>query len=357
MQTFHCLNYISIKVLLLKYWGDLCHYGYMQDNNDKPGGLNVPPTTVTPQDSSGADTVGVKDAPSYTEKMNVGIDTPASPQIAEVKEETPTATPPTPQSTTFNPQPEPQPETAQALTTGGGGSNSKFGFFVILGIIVAVLVWGGVTYLYLDTQSLKKAKSEKTAEVPQEPTPIPTPSFSPDQIQIKNGSVVQAIPNAETTTLVDKADYKTTGITGFAKVLVSPDNSFICFEAWPPAPAPALYVATIKGESVVKVGENYKSCIWNPDSKSILYINSAPLDKPTNIFSYELSSGIVKNVTEKTQTEGERAYSIVGLSADATKLICRYVDLESVTNPKNEVTCQIDLKTFAVTNVDAQTPQ
>lgn len=331
----------------------------MQDNNNKTQdqevttGLNTGPnppaqnlaTDLQPE----KETTGPDNSP-----LNVGIESPPSPQVNQPVAPIPTATdtPPADKSTTPPPA-DASSEGPAAITTNSNNGKSKFGFFLIVAIVIAVLVWGGVTYLYLDNQSIKNKNSGSTADVQTVPTVIPTPAFSPDQIQIKNGSVVQVIPNADPVTLVDKSDYKTTGITGFAKVLVSPDNKNLCFEAWPPAPAPALYLSSVKGENVVKVGETYKNCLWSPDAKVIFYLNSAPVDSPVNIFSYDVSTGTEKNITLSTQAQGEKSYSIVGLSADSSKLICRYIDLESVTNPKKEVACQIDLKTFAVSDVSA----
>lgn len=351
---------------------ELCNYEYMPDNsndNNSTGSSNPPPT----QEDVYKPTSPVKNTdPVFPSALNQGIDSLPSPQMKEpvIAPEIPTNAPveiktdtsPTNQDlTTPNPQPGPATETLPpnpATVTTGGGGRSKFGFFALLGVIIAILVWGGVTYLYLDTENIKK-KNEETANsvVSQSPTPIPTPTFSPDQIQIKNGSVTQVIPDTEAVILVDKKDYKTTGITGFAKVLVSPDNGLMCFEAWPPAPAPALYYSNIAGENVIKIGENYKNCIWSPDSKSLFYLNTATLDSPVNIYSYNITSGKETNITLLSQDEGEKAYEIVGLSADSGSLICKYVDLSSVTNPKKEVNCEIDLKTLKVTDTPTQSTQ
>ena len=97
--------------------------------------------------------------------------------------------------------------------------------------------------VFSDTQNQKIKKGETSENINSNltPTSTPTPSFSPDQVKIKNGSVVREIPGGETTILVDKENYDSTGITGFAKVVVSPDETKICFESWPPAPEHALY--------------------------------------------------------------------------------------------------------------------
>ena len=164
--------------------------------------------------------------------------------------------------------------------------------------------------------------------------------------------MVRQVPNAETKILVNKDDHKSTGITGFAKVIVSPDNLRFCFEAWPPAPAPALYISDIEGTEVTKIGENYKNCTWSSDGAKLAYINSAAQDKPANIFVYDIVSGKEKNITLAKQTEAvKKAYGIIGLSADSTKLLCNYTILNTVTTEeeKTEGTCEVDWKTLAIT--------
>ncbi|OGM27634.1 hypothetical protein A2962_04855 [Candidatus Woesebacteria bacterium RIFCSPLOWO2_01_FULL_39_61] len=340
------------------------------NENSSAGSSNSP---LTSEDVSKPTTSpAMSPDPVFPSALNQGIDSPPSPQMkeSETTPEIPSTAPveiktEVPQSNedvaAVNPpvhgQPtETEPPSPVAVTT--GGRQSKFGFFALLGLIIAIFVWGGVTYLYLENQKLKKEETgTPDVNISQSPTTIPTPTFSPDQIQIKNGSVVLAVPNSEVKILVDKADYKTTSITGFAKVLVSPDNALMCFEAWPPAPAPALYYSTIKGENVIKIGENYKNCTWSPDSKSIFYLNTANLDSPVNIYSYNTNVGKETNITLSSQTTGEKAYEIVGLSADAASLICKYVDLTSVTSPKEEVNCEIDLKTLKVEDTPTQSSQ
>ena len=188
-------------------------------------------------------------------------------------------------------------------------------------------VWSGVAYLFFQNKNIK---DDNQGEVQEEnlPQPTPTPEFTPDQIKIKSGNIVREKPDGETTVLVDKGNYKTTGITGFLKIVVSPDNEKICFESWSPAPQPALYVADVDGQNVVEVSPNRQNCLWSKDSQSVYYVNISSNSSPTNIFSYNLSENAEKDLTGDAVPAGMvRRYEIVGLSADGSKLICKFENI------------------------------
>ena len=226
---------------------------------------------------------------------------------------------------------------------------SKFSIFIIIGAFIGLLIWGAVVYLYLDTQKLKsEAVTEKETITQELIIPTEAPIFKPEQVQIVNGSVVLNVPGSDSVTLINKKDYLTTGITGFSKIMVSPNNENMCIESWPPAPSPALYFSDISASDVVKIGDNFKGCTWSPDSKTIFYVNNAPENSVVNIYSYDVEKGIEKNLTANLQLEEEKAFELVGLSADSSKFICKYKLLSSATSEKQEVNCEVDLTTLEV---------
>ena len=220
-----------------------------------------------------------------------------------------------------------------------------FSVFVFLGVLLILAVWGIVGYLYFQNQKMK-APSEPTNTATTLPSSTPTPSFAKDQVKIKNGSVVREIPGSDTQTLINKEDFNSTGITGFARVLVSPDDSKLCFESWPPAPEPALYFANINGSGVVEVSPNRQNCMWSSDSKKLFYLNSSSAGSATNIYMYTLELSEEEELTSSSvQTSVTRRFELVGLSADETKVICSYED--AATEAVGE--CEIDIESKEVT--------
>ena len=232
------------------------------------------------------------------------------------------------------------------------GRSRGFRNFVILAIVILVIIYGVVAYLYLQNRNLKQ--NGKAEDQVSQAQVTPTPEFSPDQIKIQNGTVVREKPGADPQILINKDDYESTGITGFAKVTVAPDNKNICFESWPPAPEPALYVSKLDGSEVAEVSPNRQGCIWASDGSKIYYINTAASSSPVNIYSYVLSSKSEENLTIDTVAEGVvRRFGIVGLSADSSKLICKYEDVAPTPKPTFTAEpgnqCEIDLQTNEIT--------
>ena len=243
-------------------------------------------------------------------------------------------------------EPPQSPQPSAQFTGVSKKSGSGFKFFVIFSIIVIVVIYAGVAYLYSQNQKLKNGSENTDAQLT--PTLTPTPAFSPDQIKVKNGSVVREIPQGEVIVLIDKEKYESTGITGFAKVAVSPDETKICFESWPPAPEPALYVATITGFDIEEVSPNRQNCVWTQDSNRIIYVNSSSKTTPANIFLYSLEDNVETNLTKDSVPEGSvRRYEIVGFSADGGKIICTYEDVGG-TEEGLGGECEIDLTSLTV---------
>ena len=200
-------------------------------------------------------------------------------------------------------------------------------------MVIIVIIYGVVAYLYFQNRNIEKDE-EGDNQTPQDQI-SPTPEFSADQVKIQDGSVVSDKPGTELQILINKDDYESTGITGFAKVTVSPDNTNLCFESWPPAPEPALYLSRVDGSEVTEVSPNRQGCIWASNGSKIYYINTAASSSPVNIYSFVLSSKSEENLTIGTIPEGViRRFGIVGLSADSSKLICKYEDIDSAPEEK-----------------------
>jgi len=256
------------------------------------------------------------------------------------------------QQPTNTPQPAIAPSTPSAtITSSSPQKSSKFGIFIGVFLFLALGIWGGVAYLYTQNQKLKEGLNPSLTNTISEPLVTPTPEFTPNQIQILNGSVVRKHPTGEIETLVNKENHKTTGITGFARVAVSPDNKKMCFESWSPAPKPALYYTNIDGSEVTEVGFKKKNCVWLTNSHKLIYIDDTSAKENADIFSYELTSGLETNLTqESVASEVTRRFEIVSLSADGSKIICTYSDVGTSESLGN---CEIDLTTGVVEIIES----
>lgn len=303
-----------------------------------------PESTETPVSS--AETL-VNNIPPVQNTQSAGVS--STPQVE-----------PPPQPTFTVPPAAPQPEAQQVPTPGisseaviethpsGGGKGFKA--FVIIGTLIILAIWAGVAYIYLQNRSLKSLNQGESDVTSVSATP--TPSFSPDQVKIKSGSIIWEKPNGEVQILVNKEDYESTGITGFLKVAVSPDNSKLCFESWPPAPEPALYISGVDGTNVTEASPNRKNCLWAGDSKSVYYINSASDTAPINIFSYNIENITETDLTSQSVPSGVvRRYEMVGLSADATKIICKFEDIGGAATTDSFTNCEVNLETGEVTSL------
>jgi hypothetical protein len=228
--------------------------------------------------------------------------------------------------------------------SGGGG----FKVFLIIGIILIIAIWAGVAYIYIQNKNLKGGQSGEQTQAPVFQV-TPTPSFTPDQIKIRGGNVIREELSGEIVVLVNKDEYPSTGITGFLKVAVSPDEQMMCFESWSPAPEPGLYISAIDGGSVVEVSPNRQTCLWALDSKSIYYINTASTTAPVNIFSYDIEQELETDLTSSFVPAGVvRRYEIIGLSADGSEIICRYENIGGAATSETSSECRIDLESGEV---------
>lgn len=276
---------------------------------------------------------------------DVGAQPPASPFMS------PTPVDP---STQEQKEIEPQLPPEHALTSdpivGPHSSSDGKGFkiFMIIGVFVILAVWAGVFYLYMQNKDMKKTSSQEEI-VEDIPVATPTPEFTPDQIKIKGGNIIREKTTGEVFVLIDKENFESTGITGFLKVAVSPDEKKMCFESWSPAPEPALYISDIDGQNVIEVSANRQNCLWSKDSMFVYYINTATRTTPVNIFSYDILQDIEIDLTGESVPPGTiRRYELVGLTADGTKLICKYENLEGIQDPEIMSECEIDLETKEV---------
>lgn len=232
----------------------------------------------------------------------------------------------------------------------GGGKGFKI--FIIFGVVIILAIWGAVGYLFIQNKELKNENQEVNEVVEIDVETTPEPEFNPNEIKLKSGSIIREKKNGEISVLVNKEDYESTGITGFLKVVVSPDNKNICFESWSPAPDPALYISDVEGQNVIKVSSNRQNCLWSSDSKSVYYINTPTKSAPVNIFEYYIQNGVEKDLTSDFVPSGVvRRFEIVGLSADGSKIICKYENLGGAAATENISECEIDLETGNVNDL------
>lgn len=226
--------------------------------------------------------------------------------------------------------------------------NKKSGFktFVIIGILIIVIVYSAVLYLYFQNKNGKigSFKLPMPTKKMVTSTLTPTQSIDPDNIKIIDGNIVFQDRSNQTKILVNKTDYPGSGITGFIKVTISPDKLNMCFETWPPAIEPALYLSTINGSGIIEVNKNRKNCLWTKDGKNILYVNSVKIDSGTNIYRYSLVKKEEEDLTPEKEESTDRVnYSILGLSADGENVICNF---EYPDSKKTGGQCEINLSTL-----------
>jgi hypothetical protein len=247
------------------------------------------------------------------------------------------------------------PEQPPITTTRPVKNSSKFRTFIIVAVVAIVAIYSVVAFLYMQNQKLKKDTEpieENNTTLPTEeetggalPTEVPQISFSSENVKILNGNVVlQGATDAEGKILIDKKDFSGTGITGFSRVAVSNDSKMLCFESWPPSPEPALYISKTDGTEVKEVSPNRQNCLWTKDNTAILYTDYLSKTSSKNIMMYEILGGTEKNLTLASQPTGNnRQYDLVGLSADGSKVVCKFTDPGNVTG-----NCEINLSTLEV---------
>lgn len=173
---------------------------------------------------------------------------------------------------------------------------------ILLLTIITLIILISVAFLFYSNRNLKKEMS--TASIAPTITLEPTPLPPSKEIMIENGNVVRKSQSGIKTTLVDRNDFSTLGITGFAKALVSPNEEMMCLEALPPAPNPALYVSDINATNVVLVENAASGCVWSPDSTKIVYTNYITDISQIDVFSYNLESKEIINLTKEFTTDG-----------------------------------------------------
>jgi hypothetical protein len=234
--------------------------------------------------------------------------------------------------------------TPASVTIESKQGKSGFKTFVVIGIIIIIAVYGVVGFIYYQNKNIKGGLS---GSIKHNTTIItPTPLFNPQNVSIDNGSVIYKDPVTNKKILIDKNSFPTTGITGFARVVVSPDNSSLCFESIAPSIKPALFLSDINGSNPRQVSLNKSKCLWSSNSKMIYYVGKEPGVSNVNIYSYN-----IENTEEENLTAGSSGlksdFNLVGLSSDETKLICSFFDPKT----ENSTQCEIDLKTKNFTSL------
>lgn len=283
---------------------------------------NTVPTTSQPW---------IDNAPPAPDNSEKTVVTPSAP--------TPVGPPPPPFPTT--------PPPSNSVMGNPMAANKKpkgFIIFVTVGILLLIGIWGYVGYLYFQNSSTPSRANVPTVTQ----APSPTPELDPSEIQIVNGDVVRVTSFGETQTLVKKDQYQGTGITGFARVNVSPDKTKMCFESIPPAIDPALYIAKIDGSSVEEVAKNHTNCTW-VDKNYIVSLNAPVGTQKKDLYSYSVTDKKLVNLTETLHTNTQfRQYSLGELSGNS--LSCKYDIVNASGKKLSSNNCTVDTSNWTITD-------
>jgi hypothetical protein len=208
--------------------------------------------------------------------------------------------------------------TETLITSDNNPKRSAFPIIMTILIIITLIILGGVGYLYFqrinnNTDEQPQATGNREAML----------AFSPDQIQIINGDVVRVLPFGESRTLVFKSNFPKTGIAGFSRVVVSPNEDKICFESWAPAPEPELYIADVDGTNVKMVAASAGNCLFGPLGNRIFYNEIPTGNQQADIFSYNMNTEITTNLSEELkESENNLIYKLDSIDAATSTLRC-----------------------------------
>jgi len=249
--------------------------------------------------------------------------------------------PTNPQTTASAAPPLPTNIGSESITTKSRPKLGGFKLFMVAAVFLIIAIWGVVFYMYYKNNKSDSAQGTNTVpeNVTVEPTANEVEKPTADQIKILNGSVVWSGKNGDVI-IVSKNDYPQTGITGFYKAVLSPDQDKICFESWPPSPEPAVYLYDLKTFDVKEINPNRKNCLWKTDSKAVIYLNSTAETQSADIFSYDIASSSETNLTNAQNLDTVRRYEIVGLSSDGSRVVCKF---EDVGTDQGKQDCEINL--------------
>ena len=238
---------------------------------------------------------------------------------------------------------------------------SIFKTFVIILIVIAIIVYAVVGYLYFTirdggetTQTLNQVGTALTS--PPSPTPPPpTPAVSvSEQISIISGNIVRQNESNENIVLVNKNDYPGSGIIGFYDVVISPDETGMCFYTIAPSTSPMMYYSDINANEILEVDSNASDCIWTGDSRVFYYVKKYPNLSFTNILNFTPETATSQGITNQSADDevSDRTYSLTGLSDDGSRLLCSYrTKSEDDIGMDENFDCEIDLATGQVSDI------
>lgn len=216
-------------------------------------------------------------------------------------------------------QPEPQ-EIPQPATQTTEAPKQKP--WLIIGITALVLLLLGATGFFVYQNYRVKKQTSKAQPTPAK-FPSPAPKKPSEEIKIIDGNICQVTAPNEIKILVDKNDYQSESISGFDKVIISPDGTKMCFLGYSPVPV-WLYYSNIDGSNVFKagIGEN---CVWSPDSQKIAFNNHVTDISPIDVLVVDTDSDKVENLTKEVAPEGFiRYYGIPQWSKDAMTITANF---------------------------------
>ena len=251
-----------------------------------------------------------------------------------------------------------QPENVnEVLTKPTKKRSSIFKLFLILATLAILGIWGFVGYMYLkNNNKLPFGLSSPVTDTSKDDSsdsgqnPSPGRQVEEVQLQIVNGNVMQVKQDGERLLLISKDNYEETGIAGFSTFSISPDNLRVCLESSEPSPEPSIYLSTISGGDVLKIGAAKKDCKWTPDARKIVYTGIRSNENPySDVFSYDVVTGIEENYTGAIRESFPlRSYSVDQVIADTIN--CTYEDMGSEGAVTASGSCSINIETSAVTS-------
>jgi hypothetical protein len=197
---------------------------------------------------------------------------------------------------------------------------------IIIAVVLFVLSITGF-FVYQNYQLKKNQKVNQPKPQVIETKPSPAQAESANEIKIIDGNVCLVTTSNEVKVLVNKNDYQSESISGFDKVITSPDGTKMCFLGYSPVPI-WLYSANIDGSGVVKVGLG-KNCVWSHNSQKIAFNNYTTDVSPVNILVYDTLLGKTDNITESLQAQNKadaiRFYETPAWSEDDAKVSGEFV--------------------------------
>lgn len=204
-------------------------------------------------------------------------------------------------------------------------TSSGFRLFIFIIIILSILTWVFAGYIYFsDDLDLSKLNFDQLKNEVSQEANSPSESLTA-KFDVKNGNVVR-IENDREITIIDKSDFKSTGVAGFGKVTQSYDGKLLCIESHPPSLDASIYVSDVNGANVRKISNLKQNCLWSIKSDKIAYMDLVGGDK-SDIYIFDFNTNIENNLTSKLQnSDNLYIFKLLSWSFRDKGVDCQYED-------------------------------